>query len=88
MAIREIPRAFEYICDGCGAKHRQENAGGHYSDNRPRHWSNIKIERDAYDYQGSAVADASIERLLCLECSKCVVDAVNAAVLSKSENKA
>ncbi len=77
MAIREIPRAFVYVCDGCKQEHTQENAGGHYSNSRPPHWANLKIARDAYDFQGAACADASIERLLCEDCATKVFNAVN-----------
>lgn len=81
MGIQEIPRAFLYVCDGCGDEHKQENAGGHYSNSRPPHWSNLKIGRDAYDAQGAAVADGSIERLLCTKCGEKAFVAINAALL-------
>lgn len=77
MAIREIPKQFEYTCDACGTKHLQENAGGHYTDSRPPHWTRLKIARTAYDYQGSACADNSIERLLCPPCSDDIIGAIN-----------
>lgn len=83
MSIREIPRAFVYVCDGCKTEHTQENAGGHYSHSRPPHWASIKIGRDAYDFQGAAVADGSIERLLCEECATKTIASINAA-LSKT----
>lgn len=77
MTVREIPRAFEYICDVCSKTHRQENAGGHYTNSRPPHWSHLKIGRDAYDFNGIAVADGSIERLLCDECGPVIFTAIN-----------
>jgi hypothetical protein len=80
MAIREIPRSFEYTCDGCRTVHVQENASGHYTNSRPSHWAHLKIEQDAHDFQGQAVADASITRLLCPVCSAKVFAAVNAAL--------
>lgn len=82
MAIQEIPRSFLYICDGCKKEHLQENASGHYSNSRPKYWATLKVSRDAYDYQGCAVADGSIERLLCDECSTKVVQAINSAIKS------
>ena len=80
MAIREIPKSFEYSCDSCGEVHLQENANGHYSDSRPPHWTRLKLSRSAYDFQGYACADASIERLLCEKCSERVVQAINTAL--------
>lgn len=79
MSVREIPRAFEYSCDVCGKVHRQENAGGRYTNSRPPYWSHLKIGRYAYDFQGSAVADGSIERLLCDECGPIIFTAINEA---------
>lgn len=72
MAVREIPASYEYTCDGCGAKQNAKS--------RPPHWTRLKIERDAYDYQGNACADASIDRLLCKSCSEIVFNAVNASL--------
>lgn len=80
MGIKEIPRAFLYVCDGCGNEHMQENAGGHYTDSRPARWTRLKLARTAYDYQGAACADGSIERLLCEECSAKVEAAINVAL--------
>lgn len=78
MGVREIPRAFKYTCDLCHAGHTQENASGHYTDSRPPHWSRLTVARHAYDHQGSAVADATIVRLLCAGCSDRVMAAINA----------
>lgn len=77
MAIREIPKAFDYICDVCAKTHRQENAGGHYTDSRPPQWANLIIRQDAYDYQGQAVADGSVTRLLCNGCRAGVMEVIN-----------
>lgn len=77
MAIREIPRAFIYACDVCGAEHRQENAGGHYTDSRPPYWVGLIFAQHAYDYQGSAVADGTVKRLLCADCAKEAQELVN-----------
>jgi len=77
MAVNEIPRQFEYECDVCGAKHLQQNAGGHYTDSRPPHWARLEFRMDAYDFQGAAVADGSVRRLLCDGCSIEARQAVN-----------
>ena len=77
MTIREIPRAFEYRCDVCGKTHVQENAGGHYTDSRPDRWARLIIRQDAHDFQGQAVADGSIERLLCDDCRPGIIAAIN-----------
>lgn len=81
MAIREIPKAYVYVCDGCGTEHKQENASGHYSNSRPKHWSNLKLQRDAYNYQGAVCADGSVERLLCEKCTARIAEAINSALL-------
>jgi hypothetical protein len=80
MAVVEVPRSYRYICDDCGAEHVQENAGGHYTNSRPKFWAHLKLSRDAYDHQGSAVADGSIERLLCAACSEKVISSINSAI--------
>jgi hypothetical protein len=77
MAVREIPKSFEYTCDICGMEHLQENASGHYTDSRPPHWSRLTLARDAYDYQGCAGADATVKLLLCEKCSERAVAAIN-----------
>jgi hypothetical protein len=88
MAITEIPRAFLYTCDGCGKQDKQENASGHYTDSRPPHWTRIKVARTAYDFQGSACADASIERLLCPDCSERVIAAINNSLVREPRTAA
>lgn len=89
MAIREIPKAFDYICDVCGKTHRQENAGGHYTDSRPPYWATLIVSQDAYDFQGTAVADATIRRLLCDDCRSSAIKAINdwAADAKRREEK-
>ena len=77
MPVREIPKAYEYECDGCGKKHLQENANGHYTDSRPPRWSRLILKRTAYDHQGSACADATVDRLFCDECTSKVARAIN-----------
>jgi hypothetical protein len=78
MSVREIPPAFEYTCDLCGAIHLQENASGHYTDSRPPHWGRLTVAQDAHDWQGQAVADGTIKRLLCNKCLSRMCDAINA----------
>lgn len=77
MAVQEIPRAFKYVCDVCRTEHLQENASGHYTNSTPKYWARLVIKQDAYDYQGAAVADGSIERLLCSDCRSGVIAAIN-----------
>ncbi len=77
MAVTEVPKSYIYTCDSCGETHTQENANGHYSNSRPSYWSNLIIEKDAYDYQGAAVADGSVRLLLCNKCTSDIIDAVN-----------
>lgn len=77
--IREVPRSFVYECDACGAEHVQENASGHYTNSRPSQWMTLKLERDATDYQGAAVASADVKLLLCLSCGPRISAAVNEA---------
>lgn len=71
MAVREIPAAFEMVCDGCGAVEKAPTW------NRPKYWSDFHILRDAYDYQGCAVADGSVKLLLCLKCGEAAAKALN-----------
>lgn len=73
MALREIAPSFEAICDCCKAVETMNSRG------RPKYWSDFHILRDAYDYQGCAVADGSVKLLLCLKCGEAATKAVNAA---------
>lgn len=70
MTIREIPRAFVYECDGCGLEHKQENAGGHYTDSRPDGWGRVTLKY---------AANFELERLLCPKCLTRVKDAIDEA---------
>lgn len=65
MAIRKIAPRTIFICDGCGGE--AEDTSGFWL--RPPHWVEIRVNRDAYDYQGQAVADGSFTRLLCAGCA-------------------
>lgn len=82
--IREIPKAFEYTCDQCRTTHRQENASGHYTNSRPPGWVGLKVLRDAYDFQGQAVAPANIDRLLCEKCGPILLQTINNAFTRQS----
>jgi len=79
MATREIPATYQHVCDGCGTTLVAA------SNSRPRHWSNLTLARDQYDFQGAAVADGTIRRLLCDKCSGEVIDAVNAALKGRAK---
>lgn len=80
MGIQEIRKSYIYTCDACGKEHIQKNAKGYYSDSRPPHWSRLVLNQDAHDFQGAAVADGTIKRLLCEDCTPKVAAAVNAAI--------
>lgn len=74
MAVREIAASFEHECDGCKVIVSRSSAS------RPPHWTGLHILADAYDYQGTAVAETSVKRTLCAECSQIVHEAVNEAI--------
>jgi hypothetical protein len=69
MAVEKIPQVFRYTCDVCKRVHVHT---GPYVDSRPPDWAQLTLAQDAHDFQGAAVADATIKRLLC---DKCAVDA-------------
>lgn len=71
MGIREIAASYEFVCDGCGKVEKKQ------SNSRPSHWAGLHISADAYDYQGCAVADASVNRLLCPICTDATHKAIN-----------
>lgn len=75
MAVTDLPARKLFKCDCCGAT-TEESA----STSRPSHWCNLHVLRDAYDFQGCAVADASVKLLLCTPCTTATVAAVNAVV--------
>lgn len=84
MAIREIPKSFEYVCDCCGVVDLQKNASGHYSNSRPPRWASLTLAQDAYDYQGNAVADGTVKLLLCDRCRDAMADAINAVAKERA----
>lgn len=69
MGVREIPATKEWCCDLCKKKDTTPN--------RPPYWATLHLQQDAYDYQGAAVADGSIRRLLCNSCREKIVAAIN-----------
>lgn len=66
MSIREIPRSFEYQCDGCPQTHVQEGAGGHYTNSTPPNWLTIIIRPGESGRGGT-------EKLLCPDCKKLLI---------------
>ena len=78
MAERNTPATKTYICDGCGAKAQ---------DHIPSNWTKLIIKANALDFQGAAVADASVSRDLCATCTGIVHKAVNEAVLRVKESR-
>lgn len=76
MAVREIAAQFEHTCDGCGKVENQS------SRSRPKYWTGLKIEADAYDFQGCAVANAGVDRVLCGDCTRIVHKAVNESIVA------
>lgn len=79
MPVREISTSYEYVCDGCS------NTISQPTKNRPKYWTTLSIGRDAYDYSGAAVADGSIHRILCGNCSTAVYTAMNAALAGQEK---
>jgi hypothetical protein len=77
MAVREIPAAYEIVCDGCGVVHAAKDRS------RPNYWTGLNIIADAYDFQGAPVANAGVERLLCQDCTSVVHKAVNDAITAR-----
>lgn len=74
MGMREIPAAYEFTCDSCKTTASQN------SNSRPAYWCELVIAQEAYDYQGCAVADGTIRRLLCNDCRLAVIEGVNASI--------
>lgn len=75
MATKEIPKQFVHTCDGC----KKAEING--SSSRPTYWTVLKIEADAYDYQGCAVASANQSHLLCQDCTSAVHKAINDTIV-------
>ena len=75
MAVKEVPVSYIHTCDGCKCEETTKTK------TRPKFWSELKLLQDAYDYQGCAVADGSISRSLCLNCTSKVTKAINASLV-------
>lgn len=80
MSLRKIEENFRHICDGCGAEETTA------STSRPTHWSDLHILRDAYDFQGCAVADGSVKLNLCLGCGNAAATALNQALDGRKQD--
>jgi hypothetical protein len=78
MGVTIQPATRHYECDGCGKKGEGST---------PANWANLHWGRNALDFQGNAVADASISLLLCSYCDKKAADAVNRAFAGYSSFK-
>lgn len=78
MPVHEIAATYEFQCDGCGVIATQP------SKSRPKYWCNLTVAQDAYDYQGAAVADGTIHRLLCGDCRALVIEAINSTVKERA----
>lgn len=81
MAATEVPTSWRMTCDACGAVEVKP------AKSRPAHWIDLHLLRDAYDYQGCAVADGSIKLLLCAACADCVTKAINASLEERRTSK-
>lgn len=79
MGTTKIPEKYMHTCDGCGTKEETTNVS------RPTIWSRLVLERDAHDFQGAAVADATVRRLLCSKCTDKVAVAMNAALIAAKD---
>ena len=82
MSIKEIKQHWIIACDCCGVEKTQ--TGTH----RPSTWIGIKVDQDALDYSGAAVADASVDLVLCGECGPQVIMAMNASVKAVRDARA
>lgn len=78
MGVERIPERKIFTCDGCGKKHESEKPQ-HVSWSKPPQWTTLNWQRDAHDFQGNAVADASIHLLLCPFCSTLLGETINKA---------
>ena len=65
MSITEIPRAFEYKCDVCGATHRQENAVSHYNRSIPPGWAHMVFRESLGRPEIKRLFLDAIDLLLC-----------------------
>ena len=73
MAIREIPKSYEYTCDVCDALHVQENANGHYTNSRPPNWATVSFQKNK---DGTQLIDSSVCLLVCAACGEKIAKAI------------
>lgn len=78
MAERDIPARKIWTCDGCKVE---------AEDRFPSNWTKLHIKANALDYQGCAVADASVSRDLCSACTSLVHKAVNESIATIRQQK-
>jgi uncharacterized protein YlaI len=71
MAVKEIPKAYLYMCDNCRFKHTQHNASGHYANSCPDGWITLLIKQSKGIY---------LDLLLCVDCKERVVKAISEAL--------
>lgn len=69
MTVISIPAKTIHQCDGCKEEVEDKN--------RPKYWTKVIHYRDAYDFQGNAVAANNIELLLCGSCTEVFTTTVN-----------
>jgi hypothetical protein len=78
MMREAIPSSTKFTCDCCRNEKIVEGTEVQF----PPYWSILTLKRDAYDFQGSAVASATTMRHLCDLCTELVSNAIN-TVLEK-----
>jgi hypothetical protein len=71
MAVTEVYATWRATCDCCKATEEMVSKG------RPKHWIDLHILRDAYDFHDCAVADGSVKLLLCTTCADSALKAMN-----------
>lgn len=62
---------FIHTCDCCSSTTTTKTG------QRPKHWTELVQNRDAYDLHNNACADASINLDLCNTCSDRIIKAIN-----------
>lgn len=79
MGAQQVPARWVFTCDGCGKEVSSE------AKSRPSHWYDVTIKRDAYDFQGAAVADGSHNWLFCEKCTEKVAKFTFGICISQQE---
>ncbi|GMM94182.1 hypothetical protein [Qipengyuania sp. MTN3-11] len=78
MAERNIPAQKVFVCDGCKAE---------VEERMPSDWTKLHVKANALDFQGCAVADASISRDLCPKCTRVVHKAINDSMAALASHR-